>query len=253
MDMPGPQAGGAPVIDKDPTTRATTALRKTRRYPVPARPEWSRRLLAHATPLLAPWIGWAIFSTMSVKILNSKGREFVARGDQPFVGTLWHKYMIFALEFVADRKVIFMSSRSADGEISTRLLRRMGHGVVRGSSSTGGSEALRELTGLIRRGHATILTPDGPKGPPQVAKLGCVLAARDSGAPLIPLGCAFSRARELGSWDRTAIPWPFSSAVMAYGEPRFVPPQLSRGECEGIRRRLDDDMAALTARCKAAL
>jgi lysophospholipid acyltransferase (LPLAT)-like uncharacterized protein len=129
----------------------------------------------------------------------------------------------------------------------------MGHGVIRGSSTSGGAEALRELTRLLARGYGAILTPDGPKGPPRVAKLGCVIAARGSGAPLVPLGCAISPCAHLKSWDRTAVALPFARMVLGYGDPIAVPRDAERDECEAVRARLDAEMAVLEERCRAAL
>src|SRR5262249_50621242 len=51
-----------------------------------------------------------------------------------------------------------------DGELITQVVARLGFSVVRGSSTRGGSRALRELTWRIDRGHLCV-TPDGPHGP----------------------------------------------------------------------------------------
>jgi hypothetical protein len=237
----------------EPTPPASPA-HATRRFDPPgARMTWGFRLLLSLTSALIPVVRPLILATMRIRLLRASARREIIDAPRPFVGVLWHQFFLFAIELVGSRKVLFMSSRSRDGEISTRLLRRMGHGVVRGSSSAGGSAAFRELTRFLSRGFGAVMVADGPRGPARVSKLGCVMAARDAGVPLIPLGCALSPSKLLRNWDRTAIPLPFSTLVMGYGDPIDVPRDASREECEAVRARLDREMAQLEAECRAAL
>jgi hypothetical protein len=132
---------------------------------------------------------WNAFSLTSPgRFLNRGVRDRFVTGGLPFIGVTSHQHILPSLEFLSGRKAVFMSSRSRDGELSTRFLRRMGHGVVRGSSSAGGAGALREMPRLLEPGLGAIMAADGPKGPARVAKTGCVAAVRDAGVPLIPIG-----------------------------------------------------------------
>jgi hypothetical protein len=206
-------------------------------------------LAACLVPLLRP----LLLATMRVRILGSAAARALIDAGRPFVGLVWHQYFLLAIELVRGRKVLFMTSRSRDGDISSRLLRRMGHGVVRGSSSAGGSSALRELTRFLGSGHGCVMVPDGPRGPARSAKPGCVQAARDAGAPILPFGCALSFAIRLKNWDRSAIPLPFCKAVLAYGEPIEVPRDASREDCEALLQSLERELNRLEKQCEAAL
>jgi len=101
-------------------------------------------------------------------------------------------------------------SQHRDGEIIARIVARFGHQTVRGSSTRGGAKAMRELIRLGRSGVDLVVTPDGPKGPRQVAKLGVVQLAKATGLPIIPL--AFSCSKKnfsrvgIGSWSRIHSP-----------------------------------------------
>ncbi|MGQ0665692.1 MAG: lysophospholipid acyltransferase family protein [Nitrospiraceae bacterium] len=88
-------------------------------------------------------------------------------------------------------------SQHGDGEIIARIIARFGHEAVRGSSTRGGSGALRALIKLGRSGHDVVVTPDGPKGPPHVAKLGVVQLAKATGLPIVPLAFACSKKNSL--------------------------------------------------------
>jgi lysophospholipid acyltransferase (LPLAT)-like uncharacterized protein len=53
-----------------------------------------------------------------------------------------------------------------------------------------------------------------------VVKPGALLAARATGALLIPMGSAISRGVSLRrAWDRFAIAWPFSRVAVVLGAP----------------------------------
>ena len=95
---------------------------------------------------------------------------------------------------------------SPDGEIIARIISRFGHRAVRGSSTRGGALALRELIRFGRSGADLVVTPDGPKGPRQVAKLGVVQLAKATGLPIVPMafGCSKKNSSRagIGSWSR---------------------------------------------------
>ena len=225
---------------------------------------FGREVMLRAIPVVLPWVASALFSTLRLRFLRAEPRRRIILAGRPFIGILWHQQMLLSQLAIGNRKAIFMSSRSRDGEISTRVLRRQGHGVVRGSSSAGGAQALREVIRLLRLGYGAVMIADGPKGPPRIlkdgvilaaqrSKPGCILAAKDSGAPLIPIACAFSRALILRNWDETAIPYPFSSAVIGYGNPIIIPKEATRVECEVASADLDTAMLELERRCRAVL
>jgi lysophospholipid acyltransferase (LPLAT)-like uncharacterized protein len=226
----------------------------TREYVQPAGRLTRRfQLLLSLSAALVPVLRPLWLATMRIRVLRPAIRRDLIESGRAFVGVVWHQYFLYAIELVGDRKVLFMSSRSKDGEMSTRLLRRMGHGVVRGSSSAGGSAALREMTRFLTDGFAAVMVPDGPRGPARVSKPGCVMAARDAGVPLVPFGCAVSPAFRLSNWDRSAIPLPFCKLVLGYGDPIDVPRDASREELEAVRARLDREMARIEKACEQAL
>ncbi|ALA59923.1 lysophospholipid acyltransferase family protein [Nitrospira moscoviensis] len=96
-------------------------------------------------------------------------------------------------------------SQHGDGEIIARIIARFGHQAVRGSSTRGGAGALRALIKLGRSGRDVVVTPDGPKGPRQIAKLGVVQLAKATGLPIVPLAFACSKKNSsragIASWS----------------------------------------------------
>jgi lysophospholipid acyltransferase (LPLAT)-like uncharacterized protein len=148
-----------------------------------------------------------------------------ARGV-PILFSLWHGRMFLPIQAHRDQGIVTMASQSEDGEIIARWLERNGYRVVRGSTSRGGGEALRQMVRQVRSGRHAALTVDGPKGPPRVVQPGVLQLARLTGAWILPITYSSARPRFLRSWDRYLLPTPFSRNVVAYGEPFAIPAEL---------------------------
>jgi len=162
-----------------------------------------------------------------------------ARGV-PILFALWHGRMFLSIQAHRREGIVTMASRSKDGEIIAGWLERNGYGVVRGSSTRGGSEALRQMVRRVRAGAAAALTVDGPTGPPRVVQPGIVHVARLTGGWILPITFSSDRPRFLASWDRYLVPLPFSENVVLYGEPFPVPKEAGEAEAlERVARALD--------------
>ncbi|NLI76994.1 MAG: lysophospholipid acyltransferase family protein [Candidatus Riflebacteria bacterium] len=170
---------------------------------------------------------------------------------RPVVYVCWHGSQLAPTYAFRDRGIWIMTSLSRDGDIQTQSLNCLGYRTVRGSSSRGGSRALLEMVRRLRRGEATSMTLDGPRGPRHVAKPGAVLLAQRAGAVVLAVGARYGRAWQLHNWDRFEIPLPFSRVAVVTSEPFTLPPDLPveegtrrladrLGECEAqADRRLD--------------
>lgn len=162
-----------------------------------------------------------------------------ARGV-PILFALWHGRMFLSIQAHRHEGIVTMASRSKDGEIIARWLERNGYAVVRGSSTRGGSQALREMVRRVRSGSTAALTVDGPTGPPRVVQPGIVHLARLTGAWILPITFSSDRPRFLSSWDRYLMPLPFSENVVLYGEPFPIGKETTDAEAlDRIARALD--------------
>lgn len=174
--------------------------------------------------------------------------------------SFWHS-QIFPFADLFHRRLLhhgypvaMLSSWSRDGELGARLGRGLGALVARGSSTHGGTAGLRGLYRMIRAHQSAAVTlPDGPKGPPRVAKAGTAVLAQLTGLPIIPLGLAISRSWQINSWDRMLVPKPFSHIVVACGEPIEVLRGASSEALEATRTSLQTALDDLTASAEAQL
>jgi lysophospholipid acyltransferase (LPLAT)-like uncharacterized protein len=136
---------------------------------------------------------------------------------------LWHETLLLGIWFYRRIGIRVMISASRDGERIARITQHLGYVPVRGSTSKGSLAATRKLVAGLREGRRTAITPDGPRGPRRRAQPGVVAIARLSGRPVVAIGIGVERCWRLSSWDRFAIPKPFSRVHYAYSDPIQVP------------------------------
>ena len=198
--------------------------------------------------LLSQVLGMSIAllrTTLRVELLNSERYADLKAKRVPILFALWHGRMFLPIDAHRNEGIVTMASKSQDGNIISRWLENNGYLVTRGSTSRGGSEALRRMVRHVRSGHNVALTVDGPKGPARVVQSGVVRLARMTDAWILPISFSSSLPLFLRSWDRYLLPKPFSRNVVAYGEPFAVPQEMSdEVALAKIRAALDDVTAA---------
>lgn len=184
------------------------------------------------------------FSTCRVKILQPEIHQRWVLGPRPYIGATWHRGAIFYCYYYGPRRHLVMFSQSEDGEYLARFAEKCGMIPVRGSSTRGGRRALVQMIRHLRAGRGSCATVlDGPQGPRFVAKKGLLVLAKNTGVPLLPGNWSADRVLTLEkTWDKTLVPKPFSTVVLGYREPLFIPRDCSEEELEGYRRELEKRM-----------
>ena len=166
---------------------------------------------------LLPPIGAAAIRTLGRSMrIETRGQEYIDRlyreGKRVIIA-FWHAHQLMMPLTYRGTGAHILISQHRDGEIIARIVERFGFGAVRGSSTRGGVEALRELIRLGRSGVDLVVTPDGPKGPAQVVKMGVIQLARASGLPIVPLtfGCSKKKPSRAGIGSSCPTPGPGGS------------------------------------------
>lgn len=163
--------------------------------------------------------------------------------DQPRIYVFWHEYILLPLHIRGHCHLTMLLSQHRDADVLFCLGHYMGFECVRGSSARGGAAALIELSRLEKPMHIAI-TPDGPRGPRRKLAPGAVFLASRMGLPIVPMGLGYERPWRARSWDRFAVPKPWSRARGIVGPEIFIEPDLERDELElrrqGVERLLNE-------------
>lgn len=176
--------------------------------------------------------------------------DWLARAQQGerIILAFWHNRQLGLLRLASTlRPASVLVSRHGDGEIIARIVSRFGIGSVRGSSTRGGTGALRQMVAATRETHVAI-TPDGPLGPRYEVKDGVIALAAMSGRPVFWVCWSTDRAWIFNSWDRFTLPKPFAKLQFEARGPLYVQRESSSDEMETARQELEHRMREQTAR-----
>ncbi len=169
-------------------------------------------------PPLAYLILRLINSTISYQVKNEAELKKGA-GKEPTIITLWHDQLWYPSYYLRDRGYVALADISRLGDCISYALEKSGFKVIRGSTSKGGSASLRKLLRSLKNKATLTITPDGPKGPRHKIKPGIIYLAEKTDSLILPLGVAFKKKWQLGTWDKFQIPYPFTKAILVFGTP----------------------------------
>jgi hypothetical protein len=186
---------------------------------------------------LAPPLVTLLMKTLRIEI--SKKYELPPRAVYVF----WHGKMLAGWWILRDLKPAALVSMSKDGELLSKLLKRWGYNLFRGSSSAGGKAALTELSGFLKNGNSAVITPDGPRGPAKHIKNGALILSFNNKIPIIPLRIEYCSGKVFEkSWDNFEVPYPFSTCKLTFGEPRYYSRMLDDIELDDFKAAIAGEM-----------
>lgn len=175
--------------------------------------------------------------------------DYKVAPDDPlrFVGVVWHDQMLiptFASHTENRRRTSCLISQHHDGGFLAEAMRIMELTPVRGSSSRGGAQAIRQLRTDVEGQHI-VITPDGPRGPRHEFKEGAVYVAAVTSRPIT--ACAYACRREWripGKWTDQMFPQPFTTIYLVHSDFVEIPRKLSREQLESyaelMQAKLDE-------------
>lgn len=170
---------------------------------------------------------------------------------KPCIYAMWHsdQFCIYGVEDKNHLSVLI--SKSADGEIVAYATESLGFKTVRGSSNKKGAiESTMHMIDLLKKGETVAITVDGPSGPLHKVKNGVIKIAQMSGAPIVPV-CWYSTDPTfitLPSWDKMTSPIGDCQILNLYGEPIYVPAELTPEQFEEYREKVKTSLLDLQER-----
>jgi lysophospholipid acyltransferase (LPLAT)-like uncharacterized protein len=181
---------------------------------------------------------WSVEGDERPRRLSGEGRSFIVafwHGRLLMMPLAWHRLAPFHMLISAHR----------DGRIIAGAMTYFGIESIAGSTSRGGSAALRTMLKRLKEGGCVGITPDGPRGPAMSASIGIVNVARLARVPILPLTYATSRRRVLATWDCFHLALPFGRGVYLWGEPIEIAADLDEAGLEHARRLVEERMVEM--------
>ncbi len=177
-------------------------------------------------PKLISWYLRFVKLTSRITILNSenleKAKQMSASGN--YTLSCWHEHYPTCVLSEVDTGLVVMASKSKDGTLAANTVEALGFTPTRGSSSRGGSEALKSMIKLIKSQKLnSAITVDGPRGPRRIPKKGTFVVSLEAQVPILNLQAISTRRFCFSkSWDQTNLPLPFGHIYINYGEPILI-------------------------------
>jgi hypothetical protein len=215
------------------------------------------RLNPSVVAWLSEKLGPVFIKTMGVTLrTRRKGLANLAAARRikgNVIYAFWHGRLLPLSYLHRNEGINVLVSTHQDGEYITRVIHGLGFETSRGSSTRGGTAALRDLMATAARGADLAITPDGPRGPREQCQPGVIFLARKLGLPVVPVGVCFRPSMRLKSWDRFMIPLPFAGGVEVYGEPvRYADTKISGDSMKQDIKDLEMRMRSVTEEADSA-
>jgi hypothetical protein len=220
--------------------------------------------------IVASLLGWLIWAYMA---LCNRTIRWTVEGDEAalkiwlgypnIIVAAWHSTILLLpsgwnriIQKWPQQKTrsAMLISLSKDGEPVAKAIKHLGLEAVRGSSThkrkrrdKGGMKALAEALRILKTGGGICITPDGPRGPAEIAQNGPIIMAQRSKAPILPYAIVSAPRRRLNTWDGFRIPYPFTRGALVFGE-AVIPNEDD--DREALRQKLEDNLKAAMTRAE---
>jgi lysophospholipid acyltransferase (LPLAT)-like uncharacterized protein len=191
---------------------------------------WHRRI---QIPIIAAAVYGVIRTlgpTLRYEVVGGRHALIKGSSKEPCIWAFWHRAILPIAWYGRNRGIVVMNTTAFDGQWTRKVIEWLGFGTAQGSSSRGGLRGLQVMAQRIEEGLDCAFTIDGPRGPRYVAKVGPVLLARMTGAPILVFHVGVDRGKTMEkTWDHFLLPGLFARTVLI-GEPPIRVPKDADSE-----------------------
>ena len=185
---------------------------------------WHRRIQIPIIATIVYSLIRVLGPTLRYEVLGRHHAEEQWAVRQPIIWAFWHRVILPIAWYGRNRGIVIMNTTAFDGQWTRKVIEWLGYGTAQGSSSRGGLRGLNVMAQRIGEGLDCGFTIDGPRGPRYVAKVGPVLLARMTGAPIMVFHVGVDRGKTIEkTWDHFLLPGLFASTILIGGPPIHVP------------------------------
>ena len=192
-----------------------------------------------------PRIVWAylhlIVRTSKLTVHGSVYPDELIEQRSGVIYAFWHNRQIILPVIRKNEPIHCLISSSRDGEYVARVAGLFGKNAIRGSTTRGGFEAMKQIMRVLESGGTAAITPDGPLGPALEVKPGVIQLSRAMGTPIVPIAFDASKKKVFASWDEFNLPYPFSKIAIVFGKPLIIDEsETIEGACSRLKIALDE-------------
>jgi lysophospholipid acyltransferase (LPLAT)-like uncharacterized protein len=144
------------------------------------------------------------------------------------------------------KKINVLISTHSDGQLLSKTVKHFNIETITGSSSKGGSEAIRNIIKSLKSGISIGMTPDGPRGPRMKVNSAIIKIASLTGHKIVPLSYSVKKKFFLNSWDKFLVALPFGKGCFVWGKPIKIKKNISTNEDLKLSKRLENNLLKLT-------
>ena len=170
--------------------------------------------------------------------------EEIIKKKKPVIVASWHSTLLTVFMGLSNKDYYGLAgNHHPDAEIISRVGKKLGWNVIRGSSTDGGKKAYDEMLAILKKPKTVFaITPDGPQGPAKIPKAGTIRAAQKTGAIIIPVAGQSTKRWSFVNWDTFYVSKPFGAISLFYGKPIFFGKNQDFEECKNILKSALDNL-----------
>ena len=197
------------------------------------------------------WIGAQYIKFVSLtnswSFINKKYIENLWKKNEAFILCFWHgRLLMMPLSWNKEKKINVLISAHSDGQLLSKTVKHFNIETITGSSSQGGSEAIRNIIKSLKSGISIGMTPDGPRGPRMKVNSAIIKIASLTGHKIVPLSYSVKKKFFLNSWDKFLVALPFGKGCFIWGKPIKIKKNISTNEDLKLSKRLENNLLKLT-------
>ena len=197
------------------------------------------------------WIGakYIKFVSFTTKwfFINKKYVENLWKKNESFILCFWHgRLLMMPLSWNIKKKINVLISAHSDGQLLSKTVKYFDIKTIIGSSSKGGSEAIRNIIKSLKSGISIGMTPDGPRGPRMKINSAIIKIASLTGNKIVPLSYSVKKKIFLNSWDKFLVALPFGKGCFIWGKPIKIKKNISSNEDLKLSNKLEKILIKLT-------
>jgi len=191
---------------------------------------------------LAKWLLKFLFGTSRWNIKGRSQINKILTDGKSVIIASWHSHLLPTFMDLAGNQYYGLAGLHKDAELISKIGKKMGWELLRGSSSDRGKKVYKEIVNILASpGNVVALTPDGPRGPAKIPKPGTIRAAQKTRAVIIPAMGQSTRRWSFTNWDTFFVGKPFSRIEMIYGDPLVFLESDDFNMCENkLKQALDN-------------